>query len=409
VTLRQALLDHSVGGAAWGRLRRTQLLNEYRARRERYASRAIAAELIYRESEVIASVRRRIADRGYNVRRRDIGEVHTYAFVPNLGWHNSLFPDLAELGPVSRYDYVAEQYGWDEFAKANHSAATRLHEMNERFIADLRRVHRERPVDWVFVYASGTEICPAAIRRITDEMGVPAVNMCLDDKHSWTGAWLGDHRRGQIDLAAVFDLSWTSARVACQWYLVEGGRPLYLPEGFDRTTFYPVEIAQDLLVSFIGGAYGFRRSVIRHLQRGGLEVSTFGRGWAHGEVSIEDQLRILCRSRINLGMGGIGYSEELTNVKGRDFEVPACGGGMYLTSYNADLAQHFVIGEEIVCYRTRDEMLELARYYIERADEAAAIALRGRTRCLREHRWFHRYQSVCQALGILDPANSRYA
>ena len=85
------------------------------------------------------------------------------------------------------------------------------------FNSSSKRVAHRRAVDWVFVYASGAEISADTVRRITEELGIPIVNMCLDDKQSWTGAWMGDHRAGQIDIAATFDLSWTSARVACEW------------------------------------------------------------------------------------------------------------------------------------------------------------------------------------------------
>src|SRR5437667_269656 len=149
--------------------------------------------------------------------------------------------------------------------------------------------------------------------------------MCLDDKQSWTGAWMGDHRAGQIDIAATFDLSWTSARVACEWYLVEGARPLYMPEGFDASAFHPAEVPQDIPVSFIGGAYGFRPDVVEFLRQRGIPVRTFGSGWGTRSVWGAEQVEVINRSVINLGMGGIGYSEDLTNVKTRDFEIPEPG------------------------------------------------------------------------------------
>ena len=107
------------------------------------------------------------------------------------------------------------------------------------------------------------------------------------------------------------------------------------------------------------------------------------------------------RSCINLSMGGIGYSEALTNVKTRDFEIPGTGGGVYLTSFNPDLAQHFEVGREILCYRNRNEMVELIRYYLSHPEQAREIAMRGRARCLADHRWLYRYRHVCQVLGIL--------
>jgi spore maturation protein CgeB len=108
---------------------------------------------------------------------------------------------------------------------------------------------------------------------------------------------------------------------------------------------------------------------------------------------------------INLGMGGIGYCEELTNVKARDFEVPASGGGMYLTSYNPELAEYFELGKEIVCYRGLDEAIELLRYYLGRPEECRAISDRARARCLREHRWLHRYRDILRLLGVLKQSD----
>ena len=109
------------------------------------------------------------------------------------------------------------------------------------------------------------------------------------------------------------------------------------------------------------------------------------------------------RSRINLGHGGIGYSEELTNVKTRDFEIPGTGGGVYITTFSPDLARHFAIGTEIVCYRSREEAVELISYFSAHPEEADRIAAAARLRCIREHRWLHRYCRILELLAILEP------
>ncbi len=384
----------------WAFFRSRQLHHSYARRRERYARIAQQHGIIYDEASVINDIRARLRNRGYTVTPKPPGDIHTFAFVPQQEWHHHLLPDLRELGPLTVFDYVSLGFDWREFKKADRDGLARRRAMNDMVLPALKAAHAECPVDWVFVYASGLEISASVIQRITGELGLPCVNMCLDDKHSWTGAWMGDHPAGQIALAPVFDLSWTSARVACEWYLVEGGRPLYMPEGFEASAYGPREVEQDIPVSFIGGAYGFRPAVIKYLRRNGVAIQTFGRGWSSASW-VSDMVEIFNRSRINLGMGGIGYSDSLTNVKGRDFEIPGTGGGVYLTSFNPDLAQHFVIGEEILCYRNLDEMLELIRHYLARPEEARAIARRGRERCLREHRWLHRYQKVLTNLGIL--------
>jgi glycosyl transferase family 1 len=394
-TIRARVRGTPVVAEAWAAWKRRRLHRDYAAKADWYAGRAPVA---YREEDVVADVRRRLAARRPPPKRR-VGEIHTFAFIPRIGWHGTLYNDLAELGPVTEFDYVALGYRWQEFHRGDRRGVDRRREMNARALAALRAAHRERPVDWVFVYASGLEIQTEWIQAIVDELALPTVNMCLDDKQSWTGSRVGGQRRGQVDIARAFDLSWTSATVACQWYLAEAARPLYMPEGFDLKTCSPMAVVADIPVSFVGGAYGFRRSVVRYLRRHQVPVRAFGPGWEEGWV--EKPAEIFNRSLINLGMGGIGYSETLTNVKGRDFEIPATGGGMYLTSFNADLAHHLLVGQEVVCYGSREELVDLARYYLARPGEAKAIAARARARCLAEHRWRHRYEKICRILQIL--------
>ena len=186
--------------------------------------------------------------------------------------------------------------------------------------------------------------------------------MCLDDKQSWSGPAIGSQRPGMIDLAKWLDIAWTSSTVATEWYLVEGSNPVYLPEGVDPSVYRPMKVDRDIPVSFIGEAYGFRQSFVGFLRQRGIEVSAFGGGWNTKRVSGAEQVGIFNRSRINLGHGGIGYSETLTNVKARDFEIPGTGGGVYVTTFNPDLARHFGIGSEIACYNSREEAVKLIRY-----------------------------------------------
>lgn len=400
-SLRSALRRIPAFENAWGAMRRRQLHRQYAARRDHYSRLAGHHQFVYRESEVADQIRKRLTARGYTPSVRRLGGIHTFAFIPRVGWHSALYEDLRELGPVSEFDYAASGYHPNEFYRFDAQAGRRRREMNELVLPILRKAHAERPIDWIFVYASGLELRTELLRAIINELGIPIVNMCLDDKQSWTGPLLDGQPTGQIAIAPHFDLSWTSARVACEWYLCEGGRPIYMPEGFDPMYYRPLPVNQDIPVSFIGGAYGFRPSVIRSLKRARIPIEVFGPNWNTRSVWGDEQVEIINRSCINLGLGGIGYSEELTNVKTRDFEIPGAGGGLYLTSFNPDLAQHFDIGKEIVCYRNREEMIELIRYYLARPEEAREVAQQGRRRCLAEHRWLHRYQRVCEVLGIL--------
>lgn len=388
----------------WIAARESRLLAQYRARRDYYALKAERRGLVYSEEATVLRLRSRLGSQGRTRKQRIAGEVRTVAFVPDIGWHHQMLSDLRELGSLDLFDYRTLGLADNFFLRPGGIAARKL--VSQKFLDFVRAVHTEAPVDWVFMYARGGEVLAETVLEIQDDLGIPCVNMCLDDKQSWEGAGLGSQRIGQIDLAGAFDLSWTSSRVACEWYLVEGGTPVYMPEGYDAATYYPLEVREDIAASFVGAAYGFRPRAINALRNKGIPVKTFGNGWGtHSWTRSPNE--IFNRSRVNLGFGGIGYSEELTNVKGRDFDVPGSGGGVYITSFNADLAQHFAIGSEIACYRSRDELIELARYYLAHPDEARAMATRAYEKTRTQHRWLHRFQRLCSMLGIFqDPSDT---
>jgi hypothetical protein len=400
---KRSILAMDLPRQVWTSIRSRQLQNEYERRREYYAEEAAHRRLVYSETSTIREVRARLAARGYTPPKRHRGEVHTFACIPRFGWHEHLLPDLEALGPVTHFDYVRLGFSVEDLDSVSVSAQKHRKEMLALLLPALREAHAKRPVDWIFCYGGGQDTSPPLLRQIAEELGIPAVNMSLDDKQGWAGGRVGEWRTGAVDITAEFDLYLTSARVACEWHMVAGGRAVYMPEGFNRAAYYPLQAEQDIPVSFIGAAYGFRTSVVSFLRRNGIDIHPFGPGWRTRAAWGEEQVAIINRSRINLGMGGIEYSESLTNVKTRDFEIPGTGGGAYLTSFNPDLAEHFVVGKEILCYRNRDEMLELLRYYLSRPDEAREVSRSGRARCLLEHRWLHRYERALRILSILDP------
>jgi spore maturation protein CgeB len=109
----------------------------------------------------------------------------------------------------------------------------------------------------------------------------------------------------------------------------------------------------------------------------------------------------LRRSKIILGLGGIGWSADLKNLKGRDFDAPAVGTAAYLTSFNPELGEHFDIGKEICCFSSPDECVDVAQDLLANQSRRQSIAQRGRERCLRAHTWGKRFERVLEGLGVL--------
>lgn len=383
---------------AWKWYKESRFAQQYVRRREYYADIARQDGLVYRESTAVQAISERLRQQGRVPRRKRVGEVHTFAFIPAISWHYQLLPDLRQLGPVTLFDYVS--HGFERRFFLRDSTGERRLALNELFIEAVETSHRDKPIDWVFVYGHGGEVEAEVITRISRDLGIPTVNMCLDDKQSWSGPRLGNQRLGQIDIASAFDVSWTSARVSCEWYMAEGGRPLFMPEGCDAASFHPIGGDRDLAASFVGQAYGRRPDLIDFLRRGNVDVTVFGDGW-RGAGRAENLNEVFNRSVVNLGIGDIGYSSSITNVKGRDFDVACAGGGVYVTSYNSDLARFFRAGEEMLCYRSKHELLEVVRMVLADPPAYDGVASRARARALGEHRWYNRYRRLCEVLGVV--------
>ncbi len=93
----------------------------------------------------------------------------------------------------------------------------------------------------------------------------------------------------------------------------------------------------------------------------------------------------------------------LAAVPPRVFEILACGGFL-LTTEGEGLGRYFRDGEDLVVFRSREELLEKARHYLEHPEERRRIAACGRDKVRREHGFLPRARRIADVLardGIL--------
>jgi spore maturation protein CgeB len=107
-------------------------------------------------------------------------------------------------------------------------------------------------------------------------------------------------------------------------------------------------------------------------------------------------MRSLSSSLAPLPSVSSGYEEQ---IKGRNFEVPGCGGFM-LTGWAENLEDYYVVGEEVVCFDQTAELIEKVRYYLDHEAERQAIARAGYERTLREHTYAHRFAEIFRQVGL---------
>jgi spore maturation protein CgeB len=113
---------------------------------------------------------------------------------------------------------------------------------------------------------------------------------------------------------------------------------------------------------------------------------------------------VFSASRINLGMPWVLHSSRIPTLKGRDFEVPMAGG-LYLTGYSDELSRHYRIGEEIVCYTSPQECVDIIRALLDQPKPCRRIRAAGHRRAMQHHTWDARFRRLFAFLGLLDESD----
>lgn len=126
-----------------------------------------------------------------------------------------------------------------------------------------------------------------------------------------------------------------------------------------------------------------------------LPASSIIRQRHGGEVWGLDMYRALARSRITLNRH-IDVAQNYANNM-RLYEATGVGT-MLLTDRKDNLHELFEIDREVVAYSSKEEALELVRYYLDHPEEATAIAQAGQVRTLHEHTYARRMEELVSIL-----------
>jgi spore maturation protein CgeB len=314
--------------------------------------------------------------------------------------------------------------------------------MNRRL---LEVVRSEKPA-LMFTVLFTDEIEKETVRAISDSGDTATLNWFCDDHwrfESYSRDWApcfnrvvttAESARAKHDMLGYTNV--IKSQWACNHFQY---RKLNLPLMYD--------------VTFVGQPHGTRRAVIDSIRQAGIDVRTWGNGWESGRVSQEEMIRIFNQSRINLNLsnasvtptgflarmktsvaatagralknvpggsfarrvgkrllsvgsegvevhdGGACTSLVIDQIKGRNFEVPGCGGFL-LTGKADNMEEYYRVGEEVACFDSTDELVEKIRFYLANEDRRNTVALAGHRRTLQEHTYAHRFSEIFETMGL---------
>jgi len=368
--------------------------NDRRLKREMdyYGDRFASAKLTIPDDKAI---RQAMKNKFPSIRRKQKGVLKIIAIYHHYNWENeSLRPSLEKFGQVRHYDWSEnfnhQKKDWHKSTKAT---------MNKDLVKRMEQWIKQDAADVVFSYLSGELVSPETVQALRN-LGIPLVNLALNDKEYFVGGIRRGLAMGTRDICRYFDICWTSTEDAVKKYCVEGAIPLYLPEGANPQIHKPHNIEKTIDVSFVGQCYGNRPGIIDKLRSRGIQVEAYGYGWPNGPLSTEEMVRMYSRSRINLGFGSVIGLSSAYCLKGRDFEIPM-SGGLYLTEYHPELEKFYDLNSEIVTYKDFDDLVERIRFLLSNPEKADEIRRMGFERARREHSWEMRFERIFQLLGLI--------
>jgi len=187
----------------------------------------------------------------------------------------------------------------------------------------------------------------------------------------------------------------------------------YLPMAADTETHCPLRLTDDEKrnlgsdLSFMGSGYYNRQKMFSGLLDFDLKI--WGTDWdirsplwkcvqrGGDRILTEETVKIFNAALINVNLHSSAYHEGIHPygdfVNPRTFEIAACEA-FQLVDYRQALERHFDVGKELICYRSLEELRDLARYYLRNPGQRAMVGRCGRERVLREHTYMHRMRQL---------------
>lgn len=206
-----------------------------------------------------------------------------------------------------------------------------------------------------------------------------------------------------------FDYFSTPDYYMYQQYKLEGLKNvIYSPFGFNKSIYKKLDIEKKYDVSFVGGYSPFRNWVRHLLEKEGIKLNIFGRGWgSDGKwISQDEMINVFNQSRININLSNsISYDlsfliwslpslknikqllllrKDKEQVKGRHFEINACGG-FQLSYFIPGLNQVYEIDNEIAVYEDVRQLPAEIKFFLNNDEARNKIANRGYERSQRDH------------------------
>jgi spore maturation protein CgeB len=148
-----------------------------------------------------------------------------------------------------------------------------------------------------------------------------------------------------------------------------------------------------------------RKEVVSKLSKTfGNRFAVYGGGWnnfkvsARGRIPYNDQQRVYNGSKIVISVNNFNNVDMYFSARQLN---GMAAGTLTLSCYIPGLETIFENKKDLVWFKTADECIELAKYYLEHEDEALQIGINGNKEVAKNHTKFARIKEMSKRLGFL--------
>ena len=384
-----------------------QLRSGLRRLKAHYAKQANERSLGYLEERAVGNFQRLLFTLHPKTYPKKVGDLRIFWAGANRDQDESGFLQaLRRLGNVIELHNCKGDYGqwyWDDRGRVQVYDPSIVSLNDQSLLSQIDAARQDGPIDLLIGQMWANYISKEALARVRS-YGIPVINISMDDRLPDNWSIQRGTRLGAVGLASVTDLVLTTSSETCAWYEVEGCSAIFWPLASDPDVFKPnnANCERDIDVLFIGNKYGIRERIVADLSNHNIHVECYGAGWQNGPSTAEQSAALFKRAKIILGVGTVGYCDDVFTLKLRDFDAPM-SGALYLTHRCPDLANIFHEGKEIECYSHSDEAAHKIQHYLSHPMELAQIASAGHQKAQLHHTWRYRLLTTFRNLGYIQP------
>lgn len=199
--------------------------------------------------------------------------------------------------------------------------------------------------------------------------------------------WASDTHLGfdyRLNMAKKFDHVFVAQKRAVEEFAAQGVKAEWLPHAFEPQAYPKMELASKKYdVCFVGHINSENR--IDALDRLFKEIPNF----FYGQRLFEQAAEKFCESKIvfNISM--------LDDLNMRTFEAMGTGSFL-LTNWIPTIEEVFEDGKHLVLYRSLDEMVDKAKWYLAHDTEREKIAAAGYEEVMAKHTIQHRVNRMLE-------------